>query len=75
MDTDENGFNKITERFLRELCEENGQFATPHLNDTLYLHYKGILDKFDIFLGFRKIEGLEKYFNLKSIWLECNGIT
>ena len=41
MDTDENGFNKITERYLKELCEENGQFATPHLNDTLYLHYKG----------------------------------
>jgi len=41
METDENGFNKITERYLKELCEENGQFATPHLNDTLYLHYKG----------------------------------
>ena len=24
MDTDENGFNKITERYLKELCEENG---------------------------------------------------
>jgi hypothetical protein len=41
MEMDENGFNKITERYLKELCEENGQFATPHLNDTLYLHYKG----------------------------------
>lgn len=26
-------------------------------------------------IGFKRIEGLEKYFNLKSIWLECNGIT
>jgi hypothetical protein len=41
MEHDENGFNIITERFLKELCEENNQFVTPHLNDTLYLHYKG----------------------------------
>lgn len=41
METDENGNNVITEKFLKDLCEENGQFATPHLNDTLYLHYKG----------------------------------
>jgi hypothetical protein len=64
MELDETGYNAITERFLRDLCEENGQFLTPHLNDTLYLHYK----------GFRKIEKLDKYINLKSIWLECNGI-
>ena len=38
----ENGNNIITERYLKELCEENGQYVTPHLNDTLYLHYKGI---------------------------------
>lgn len=25
-------------------------------------------------LGFKKIQNLEKYTNLKSIWLECNGI-
>ena len=41
MDTDENGNNVITEKFLRELCAENMQYETPHLNDTLYLHYKG----------------------------------
>ena len=38
---EETNMNYITERFLRDLCEENGQFLTPHLNDTLYLHYKG----------------------------------
>ena len=38
---DENEMNYVTERYLRDLCEENGQFLTPHLNDTLYLHYKG----------------------------------
>lgn len=64
METDESGSNVITEKFLRDLCEETGLFLTPHLNDTLYLHYK----------GFKKIEKLEKYANLKTIWLECNGI-
>lgn len=65
MEKDENGNNIVTEAYLRELCEANGQYATPILNDTLYLHFK----------GFRKIENLESYTNLKSIWLECNGIT
>ena len=65
MDKDENGKNVITERYLRELCDENGQYATPALNDALYLHYK----------GFRKLENLESYKNIKAIWLECNGIT
>jgi hypothetical protein len=41
MDKDEDGHNILTERYLRDLCEENGQFSTPALNDTLYLHYKG----------------------------------
>ena len=65
MDKDEDGHNIITSRYLKELCEENGQYATPSLNDTLYLHYK----------GFQRIENLELYSNIKSIWLECNGIT
>lgn len=65
MPKDASGRAIITEDFLKELCEANGQYSTPGLNDTLYLHYK----------GFEKIENLEKYENLKSIWLECNGIT
>ena len=41
MDKDEDGQSIITDRFLKLVCEENGQFSTPALNDTLYLHYKG----------------------------------
>ena len=74
METDENGNNIITDKFLKELCEENQQYMTPHLNDTLYLHYKGTNSDAQLRVGFRKIEGLEKYTNLKSVWLECNGI-
>lgn len=41
LDKDENGRPYLTERYIRELCEINGQFETPYLNDTLYLHFKG----------------------------------
>lgn len=44
MDHDEEGNNLITEKYLRDLCEENLQYDTPHLNDTLYLHYKGKIE-------------------------------
>ena len=64
MDKDEHGKAYITDRYLKELCEENGQYTTPALNDALYLHYK----------GFRRIEGLDSYKNIKALWLECNGI-
>lgn len=63
-DRDENGKVYISERYLKELCEANGQYETPALNNTLYLHYK----------GFSKIENLEGYENLTSLWLECNGL-
>ena len=61
---DENNLLCLTEDYLRELCAENHQYETPALNDTLYLHFK----------GFHKLECLEKYTNLKSIWLEANGL-
>lgn len=61
---DEHGNAVLTEDYIKDLCVLNGQYETPRLNDTLYLHYK----------GFKKIECLEKYTHLKSIWLECNGL-
>jgi len=39
----------LTESYLKKLCEQNGQFTSPALNDVLYLN----------FLGFRAIENLE----------------
>ena len=47
IEQDENGNNVLTEKFIRDLCYENGQYDTPHLNDTLYLHYKGRFQKRD----------------------------
>jgi len=48
---------------LKQICKELKLYGTPSINDKLYCHYK----------GFRKIENLDEYTNLKVIWLEGNG--
>lgn len=50
---------------LRELCLDNDGYETPELNDNLYAHFR----------GFQRIEGLERYCNLKALWLESNGLS
>lgn len=50
---------KITEKYLRALCEYNKQYTSPKLNDKLYLNQ----------VGFCKIQSLEKYVNLKCLHL------
>ena len=55
--------NKLTEEYLEALCVQNDQYVTPHLNDQLFLHFK----------GFSKLEALEKY-NCRTLWLESNGL-
>jgi dynein assembly factor 1 len=56
---------KMDAETLREICLENDGYENPELNDNLYAHFR----------GFQKIEGLEKYFNLKALWLESNGLS
>jgi dynein assembly factor 1 len=54
----------MTKRALKELCRKDKLYGTPHLNDKLYLHYK----------GFRRIESLGEYTGLRVLWLEGNGL-
>ena len=55
---------RMTPEVLLKSCVDNEGYETPSLNDQLYLHFK----------GFRRIENLEEYTDLKALWLESNGI-
>lgn len=55
----------LTLRYLKALCDYNGQYNTPELVDNMYLNGVGIF----------KIENLEEYYNVKTLYLNDNGIS
>ncbi len=60
------GTKLITNEFLKKLMRSDFKhyYTTPHLNDAIYLHYK----------GFERITNLEEYTGLKVIYLEGNAL-
>lgn len=60
----DDGRPRMTKRVLEAICKDLKLYRTPHLNDKLYLHFK----------GFTKIENLEAYTGVKALWLESNSI-
>jgi hypothetical protein len=38
---DGEGNTVLTEKYLKQLCKEQGGYQTPELNDKIYLHFKG----------------------------------
>lgn len=55
---------EMTSSVLRDICTQTKGYRTPHLNDKLYLNFK----------GFTHIAGLEEYVNLKALFLESNAL-
>jgi hypothetical protein len=64
MPKDGHGNSYLSKEYIKAVCIESGLYEQPHLNEKLYLHFR----------GFKKIQGLDEYVNLKAIWLEANGI-
>ena len=56
--------SRMTKEFLDNHCKHDKLYSAPRLNDTLYLHFKGV----------STIENLEEYTGLKCLWLERNVI-
>ena len=64
-ETNEDGSKNLTKKWLRQLFKDNFRkyYRTPHLNEKLYLHYK----------GFSRMSNLDQFINLKCLYFEGNG--
>lgn len=56
---------RICQKTIKEMCKKHDLYMTPELNEKLYLHYG----------GFRKIENLDAYTELRALWLQGNIIS
>jgi len=56
---------EMNPKLLRTICRDQGGYGTPECNDVIYLHYR----------GWKKVEHLDEYVNLKVIYLEGNGFS
>mmetsp|Transcript_13422 Transcript_13422/g.26349 ORF Transcript_13422/g.26349 Transcript_13422/m.26349 type:complete len:585 (+) Transcript_13422:74-1828(+) len=63
-DPTDQGVPRMSLDALKEACLRSGGYDAPELNELLHLSYK----------GFRKIECLQPYTAVCSLFLECNGI-
>lgn len=63
---EQNGIYRMTQKWFKRHFRENWKeyYSTFHLNEKLYLHYK----------GFKKVENLEWFPDLRCIYLEGNGL-
>ena len=62
----EDGIPRMSPAAIKLTCLQNdGCYESPELNDKLYLHFR----------AYRKIENLAPYVNVKTVWLDSNGIT
>lgn len=57
----------MTFKTVKHYCEKDSLYASPELNDKLYLHYKGFLKIIP--------ETLALYQNVVALWLGNNCIT
>lgn len=55
----------MTRKEIAKAALEQGGYSTPRLNDKLYLHYK----------GYKRIENLDEYVELKALFLDSNGFS
>ncbi|OEH78622.1 leucine rich repeat-containing protein [Cyclospora cayetanensis] len=54
----------MTKEAIQKICHDTGLYHQPALNEKLYLHRQ----------GFKKIENLDEYTEVRALWLGGNGI-
>jgi len=55
---------EMSKAAILDLCKEHSLYRTPHINDRLYLNFR----------GFSRVANLEEYTGLKALFLEGNGL-